>query len=113
MEQKESLTQLQPEQAPIQGCQKLLQNGIFKEQLAQFFQREWQWDHYGSVLAKKTLIVSHGCDTLLAFHASCIRGNVVVRASDTDVDRLGQDRWARRHQGLEQWVHDRRHQAGQ
>lgn len=27
------------DQAPRQGCQKLLQNGIFKEQLAQFLQR--------------------------------------------------------------------------
>jgi len=129
-----------PEQAPRQGCQKLLQNGIFKEQLAQFFQREWQRDHYGSILAKKTLIVSHGgscvrlsfcsiqqkmlvdtpdhlqgsheeADTLLAFHASCIRGNVVVRASDTDVliillGMLGRDLLSERARGYSRILMD-------
>ena len=94
-----------PEQGPRQGCQKLLQNLIFKEQLAQFLQREWQRDHYGPILANKTLIVYHGdscvrlsfseteqkmlvdhpdqlqgcheeADTLLAFHASSVCGNV-------------------------------------
>ncbi len=75
---------------------------------------EWQKDHYGPVLARKILIVSHGgncvrityneqdsrmsverpanlqgsheeADTLLAFHASTATGNLVIRASDTDV----------------------------
>ncbi|KAJ8031889.1 hypothetical protein HOLleu_25241 [Holothuria leucospilota] len=103
-----------PEQAPRQNCQKLLQNGIFKDQLAIFLLKEWQENQYGSILGKKTLIVSHGgncarlsfselevkmkvenpahlqssheeADTLLAFHAASALGNVVVRASDTDV----------------------------
>ena len=42
------------------GCQKLLQNGIFKDQLAICLLKEWQEDHYGSILANKTLILSHG-----------------------------------------------------
>ena len=103
-----------PEQAPRQGCQKLLQNGIFKDQLAKFLLKEWQEDHYGPILANKTLILSHGgnclqltfneldwkmhvghpahlqgsheeADTLLAFHASSVAGNAMIRASDTDV----------------------------
>ncbi|XP_041362193.1 uncharacterized protein LOC121378189 [Gigantopelta aegis] len=103
-----------PEQAPKQSCQKLLQNGIFKDQLAKCLLKEWQEDHYGPILDKKTLVVSHGgncsrfifsdlnskmnvenpghlqgkheeADTLLAFHASNVDGNVMVRASDTDV----------------------------
>ena len=100
-----------PEQAPRQGCQKLLQNGIFKDQLAKFLLKEWQEDHYGPILANKTLILSHGgnclqltfneldwkmhvghpahlqgsheeADTLLAFHASSVAGNAMIRASD-------------------------------
>ena len=101
-----------PDQAPRQGSQKLLQNGIFKDQLAMFLLKEWQEDHYGAILAIKTLILSHGgnclqltfnepnwkmhvgqplngshevADTLLAFHASIVAGNAVIRASDTDV----------------------------
>ena len=49
-----------PQQAPKQSCQKLLQNGIFKDQLAMFLLNEWQKDHYGVILANKSLIVSHG-----------------------------------------------------
>ena len=103
-----------PEQAPRESCQKLLQNSIFKDQLAMFLLKEWQEDQYGPILAKMTLIVSYGgncvrlasnevdfkmtvghpaylqgsheeADTLLAFHATSATGNVVVRASDTDV----------------------------
>lgn len=103
-----------PQQAPMQSCQKLLQNGIFKDQLAIFLLDEWQKNHYGPVLGSKALVVSHGgncvrityneqgsmmnverpanlqgsheeADTLLAFHASTATGNLVIRASDTDV----------------------------
>ena len=89
-------------QAPRQGCQKLLQNGIFKDQLAMFLLKELQEYHYGPILANKTIILSHGgnllqltfnefffpheeADTLRAFHASSVAGNAVIRASDTDV----------------------------
>lgn len=104
-----------PEQTARQSCQKLLLNGTFKDQLAQFLLREWQQDKYGAIIANKTLVVSHGgncvrltfdedsrkmnvehppelqgeheeADTLLAFHAaSGLTGNIIVRASDTDV----------------------------
>lgn len=50
-----------PGQVPRQVCHKLLQNSIFKDQLAKFLLKEWQ-DHYGPVLATKTLIVSYGGD---------------------------------------------------
>jgi len=103
-----------PQQSPRQSCQKLLQNGLFKEQLAVFLLKEWQEDHYGPILGKKTLVLSHGgncvslkfdeqeskmnieqpahlqgnheeADTLIAFHLSSANGNVMIRASDTDV----------------------------
>ena len=103
-----------PEQAPRQNCQKLLGNGIFKDQLAIYLIKEWQKDCYGVILANKTLVMSHAgkcvhisynkntskmyveqpailqgiheeADTLLAFHASHVTGEVVIRASDTDV----------------------------
>ena len=103
-----------PEQTPKQSCQKLLQNGIFKDQLAIFLLKEWQGRQYGEILGKKILIVSHGgnctrftfsesdskmivehpdhlqgrheeADTLLAFHVSKVTGIAVIRASDTDV----------------------------
>jgi len=79
-----------------------------------FLLKEWHENHYGPIIANKTLIVSHGgncarftfseldskmnvdepghlqgrreeADTLLAFHASNVAGNVMVRSSDTDV----------------------------
>ena len=102
------------EQAPKQSCQKLLQNGIFKDQLAKFLLMQWQKEQYGPILGNKTLVVCHGghcvritfnqingtmnveypqslqgkheeADTLLAFHAAYVPGSVVVRTSDTDV----------------------------
>ena len=102
-----------PEQGTRQSSQKLLQNGIFKPQLAIFLLKEWQKDQYGIILGKKRLVVSHGgncvhlsysnnnekmvvghpeqlqgnheeADTLIAFHAVNATGNVVVRTSDTD-----------------------------
>ena len=57
-----------PEQEPIQGCQKLLQNGIPKDQLAMFILIEWQEDHYGPILENKTLILSPGGNLLSATH---------------------------------------------
>ena len=103
-----------PEQTPRQSGQQLLKNGIFKEQLAIFLMEEWKKSHYGPILGCKTLVVSHGgncqrysffsegermivdrpihlqgkheeADTLIAFHAANMEGNIVVRASDTDV----------------------------
>ncbi|CAL4180456.1 unnamed protein product, partial [Meganyctiphanes norvegica] len=85
-----------------------------KDQLAKFLLKEWQKDQYGPILDNKTLFVSYGgncvhltfnelevkivvehpdhlqgsheeADTLLAFHAANSNGNIVVRASDTDV----------------------------
>ena len=103
-----------PQQAPTQSCQNVLQNGIFKDQLAIFLLKEWQENQYGPILDKNKLIVSHGgncicfafnevdfkmtvghpahiqgsheeADTLLAFHAANATGNVVIRTSGTDV----------------------------
>ena len=103
-----------PEQSPRQNCHKLLLNGRFKDELATFLIKEWQNDQYGPILGNKTLVVSHGgnciivtynkvdskmtvdrpvhlqgnheeADTLLAFHAAHTTGNIVIRASDTDV----------------------------
>ena len=102
------------EQGPKQNCQELLQNGIFKDQLAIFLLEEWQRDYYGPILGQKTLIVSHGgrclriahneinckttvnypsslqgdheeADTLIAFHSAFVDGSQLIRASDTDV----------------------------
>ena len=39
------------EQAPRESCQKLIQNGIFKDQLAKFLLQEWQKTQYGPILA--------------------------------------------------------------
>ena len=48
------------EQAPKQSCLKLLQNGVFKDQLAKYLLLEWQKEQYGPILGSKTLVVSHG-----------------------------------------------------
>ena len=90
----------------------LLQNGIFKDQVAKFLMKEWQKDHYGAVIGKWMVIASHGgncicleynqisrqmtvnspnslqgkheeADILLAFHAANVAGSVLVRALDT------------------------------
>ena len=53
-----------PEQALIHGCQRLLQNEIFNDQLVMFLFKEWQEDQYGPILANNTLIVSHGGNCL-------------------------------------------------
>ena len=87
---------------------------MFKDQLAMFLLENWQKEHYGSILGNKTLIVSRGgrcvrirhdeasaemliespghfqgnhceADALIAFYASTAVGNILVRASDTDV----------------------------
>ena len=53
-----------------------------------FLLKEWQRNHYGPVLAKKTVTNPdhlqgrhEETDTLIAFHASRVAGNVMVRAS--------------------------------
>ncbi|XP_063063854.1 uncharacterized protein LOC134456421 [Engraulis encrasicolus] len=103
-----------PEQTFRQSGQKLLHNVNLKKQLSLFLLREWKNDHYLKLLAGKTLFVSYGgkcykyvpdyecqsitveeptylqgnheeADTLIAFHVANITGDVVVRASDTDV----------------------------
>ena len=103
-----------PHQSPRQNCQKLLQNGMFKDQLAGFLLKEWQKCHYGPIIGTKPLVLSPGgdcirlefnqreskmnverpghlqgiheeADTLIAFHLSSVKGNVIIRASDTDV----------------------------
>ena len=95
------------EQAPQQTLDKLLRNSSFKDELCKFLQNEWQKPEYQIYLGNKTLFVSYGgycvkiasvievppdmqgshdeADTLIAFHASLCEGNLVVRATDTDV----------------------------
>ena len=103
-----------PDQVIKRNFKLLLQNNIFKDQLALFLMEEWKKDHYSGVIGPKRVVVSHGgscinlstvedgskvtteepevlqgvheeADTLIAFHASKVQGNIVVRASDTDV----------------------------
>ena len=103
-----------PEQAPKQSGQQLLKNGLFKDQLAIFLLNEWVKDHYGLIIGRKRLVVSHGgrcvtytfnatenimkvehpphlqgiheeADTLITFHVNHVKGHILVRASDTDV----------------------------
>ncbi|KAG1714730.1 Cyclic nucleotide-gated channel cone photoreceptor subunit alpha [Nymphon striatum] len=103
-----------PEQAPKQSGQQLLKNGLFKDQLAIFLLGEWAKDHYGPIIGRKRLAVSHGgrcvtytfnatenimtgehphnlqgtheeTDTLIAFHVNHVKDHILVRASDTDV----------------------------
>lgn len=91
-----------------------MHNVNFKKELSMFLLHEWENDHYLKVLAGKTLFASYGgkchqyvpdherqsitveeptylqghheeADTLIAFHVANITGDVVVRASDTDV----------------------------
>ena len=90
-----------------------MQNEIFKDQLAIFLLKKWQKDQYGIILGKKRLVLSHGgncvhlsysnniekmvvghpeqlqdnhekADTLIAFHAVNVTGNIVVKPSDND-----------------------------
>ncbi|KAK3883498.1 hypothetical protein Pcinc_012197 [Petrolisthes cinctipes] len=92
----------------------LLSSSSFKNELGKFLLREWQKDHYWSLLNGKTLYASHGgvcykytpnehqqihvsspahlqanhekADTLIAFYLENITSNaVIIRASDTDV----------------------------
>ena len=103
-----------PEQAPKQSGQQLLKNCLFNDQLAIFLLNEWVKDHYGPIIGRKRLVVSHGgrcitytfnatenimkvehpphlqgiheeADTLIAFHVNHVKGHILVRASDTDV----------------------------
>ncbi len=115
-----------PDQTMRQSGQKLLTNGVFKNELGKFLLKEWGKDHYWNIFGGKTLYASYGgecfqyvpdddhhvvvsipaqlqgdheeADTLIAFHvANITAGNVMVRASDTDVlviliGTLGQQR---------------------
>ena len=96
-----------PEQAPKQSEDKLLRNSSFKDELCKFLKNEWQKPEYRSILGSKTLLVSYGgscveinsdstfpphlqgchaeADTLIAFHSAMSEGNLVVRATDTDI----------------------------
>ena len=103
-----------PEQIPRQRGSQLLTNGNFKDELAKFLLVEWCKDHYGPIIGRKVLVVSHGgyclkysfnseqeymitdqpenlqghheeADTLVALHVSKVHGNIIVRASDTDI----------------------------
>ena len=96
-----------PTQKPDQSCDILLKNSSFKNELCKFLKIEWQKSDYISYLEGKTLYVSYGgscvqiqygsttpehlqgthaeADTLLAFHTRHSKGDIVIRASDTDV----------------------------
>ncbi|XP_030837116.1 uncharacterized protein LOC105437992 [Strongylocentrotus purpuratus] len=103
-----------PDQTIRQSGQKLLANGVFKNELAKFLLREWGNDHHSYIYHGKTLFASYGgecyqytpdehnhinvsspdylqgdheeADTLIAFHVEHIEeANIMVRASDTDV----------------------------
>ena len=104
-----------PDQTIRQSGKKLLSNTGFKTALSKFLLNEWQNAQYYNILQEKILFVSYGgkcfqyqgngeqsgsitttspshlqgnheeADTLIAFHAVNIDGNVIVRASDTDV----------------------------
>lgn len=102
-----------PEQVMRQSGPKLLTNGSFKNELTKFLLMEWKKDHYHNLFNGKMLFASYGgecyqyypdeeqhvsvaepsylqgdheeADTLIAFHVANITGNVIVRASDTDV----------------------------
>ena len=104
-----------PEQILRQSGQRMLSNGIFKNELAKFLLEEWGKDHYWNFFNRKLLFASYGgdccqyvadeesrsvcvtkplhlqgdheeADTLIAFHAkSAAAGYITVRASDTDV----------------------------
>ena len=103
-----------PDQIIRQSGKKLLTNGAFKNELAKFLLKEWRKSNYWNIFGGKTLLASFGgecfqyfpdehcnitvtstsylqgdheeADTLIAFNvANASDGNVVVRASDTDV----------------------------
>lgn len=102
-----------PDQRIRQSGQKLLANGIFKNELSKFLLQEWKKDHYNNIIRGKILFVSYGgecyqffqdenehiivtkphylqgdheeADTLVTFHAANVTGDIIVRASDTDI----------------------------
>ena len=49
-----------PEQTILQSGQKLLNNVEFKNEISEFFLREWQKGHYYSLFSGKILYVFHG-----------------------------------------------------
>lgn len=102
-----------PEQKQQKKGRELLRNSEFKEALAQFVLEEAQKEYIAPLIGQKEVFVSHGgkclklhvnsigklvieeppefqgeheeADTLLAFHAFQIGGNIEVRSSDSDV----------------------------
>ena len=102
-----------PEQSPPKvSTDSLMKNGSFKNALGKFSLKEWQQSKYADVIGSRILYVSHGgncvriwvpkntltievppthqcihakADTLVALHASQIYGDIIVRASDTDI----------------------------
>ena len=96
-----------PNQKPDQACDILLKNSSFKNELGKFLKIEWLKSEYSCYGEGSTLYVSYGgscvqikngstiaehlqgnhaeADTLLAFHTRHSNGNIVIRASDTDV----------------------------
>lgn len=104
-----------PEQKMRQSGRKLLENGVFKNELGKFFLQEWGKDYNWSIFCGKTIVASHGgecyqfvpdeqqqtiyvskpaylqgdheeADTLIAFHVAKITAShIIIRASDTDV----------------------------
>ena len=49
-----------PDQKIRQSGQKLLDNGVFKNELGKFLLQEWKKDHYWSIYKGKTVVVSYG-----------------------------------------------------
>lgn len=102
-----------PEQSPPKvSTDSLMKNSSFKNALGKFLLKEWQQSNYADFIGSKILYVSHGgncvriwvpkntlttevpptdqgihaeADTLVALHASQIDGDIIVRASDTDI----------------------------
>ena len=96
-----------PEQKPVKSFEVLLKNSSFKNELCKFLRNEWQKPEYRTYLGGKILYVSYGgscvrieegtmepenlqgihaeADTLIALHSFHSKGDVVIRATDTDV----------------------------
>ena len=102
-----------PDQVMKESGSRLLKNSKFKDELGRYLIEEWQKPEYADIIGDKSIYVSHGgrcvciwatedkevktimpetfqgihqeADTLLAFHSKQVEGDILVRASDTDV----------------------------